>query len=93
VAAIRSWLVCEELARDGHTQAEPPQLGFGELLQVLQVIQLGGDITAGVVKPVAVVVGPVDAQRTAQGIAELTRGEPVLTGKTLVLGRRVTAPQ
>jgi len=30
-----------------------------------------------------VVVGPVDAQRTAQGIAELTRGEPVLTRKDL----------
>jgi len=30
-----------------------------------------------------VVVGPVDAQRTAQGVAELTRGEPVLTRKDL----------
>ena len=42
---------------------------------------MGGDIAAGIVKPVAVVVGPVDAQRTAQGIAELSRGEPVLTRK------------
>ena len=29
------------------------------------------------------VVGPVDAQRTAQGIAELPRSESVLTGKDL----------
>src|SRR5215469_12150446 len=37
----RGWFA-QKLIRDGHTQAEPRQLGFGELLQFLQVIQLGG---------------------------------------------------
>ena len=30
----------KKLVRDGHTQAEPRQLGFGELLQVLEVGEL-----------------------------------------------------
>ena len=35
----RGWFA-KQLVRDGHTQAEPHQLGFRELLQILQVIQL-----------------------------------------------------
>src|SRR6516165_6747049 len=78
----RGWFA-KKLVRDRHAEAEPRQLGFGELLQVFEVGELRCDVAAGVVKPVAVVVGPVDAQRTAQSIAELTRGEPVLTRKDL----------
>ena len=35
----RGWFA-KKLFRDGHTQAEPRQLGFGELLQVLDVGEL-----------------------------------------------------
>ena len=35
----RGWFA-QKLVRDGHTQAEPRQLGFGELLQVLDVGEL-----------------------------------------------------
>jgi hypothetical protein len=81
VATIRSWSVCEESRPGWHARAEPRQLGFGELLQVLQVIQLGGDITAGIVKPVPVVVGAMHSEWAAQGIAQFMRSDSVLTRK------------
>lgn len=72
---------------NGHAPADAQQVGFAQLLEALQVLQLIVEIEPylrdGLGVPVAVVVDAVDAERSADGVAKFACGQPVLAREDL----------